>query len=419
MTRSSSTTSGGFSSSLKRNRLIFRLNAARRAWQMERELRALQRHYARRCSTGAAWSRQHAIDAARARLSARGITLPRPPQGRLRIFWVGTDWNQDHAGFLQSLKRFGDVVECRVGDHYGLRLALRAGARDPLVVAANDAALLEQVRAEHAREPFDLLIGQMWASFVSADALRQIQDLGIANVNIALDDRLPEHWRWSNGVRVGAIGLAAGIDLTLTTAAECCAWYAAEGAPAIFWPMASDPELFYPVSEEEKSFDVSFVGSRYGVRDKIVRGLLERGLPVAAFGPGWPNGPVTADQSAEIFRKSRIILGVGNVGYSEKIFTLKLRDFDATMAGALYVTHRSDDLLLLFDEGREIECYRSIAECAEKIRFYLEHPAERAQIGRAAAERARREHTWDHRLTELMEILNLRANRGTAGGGDR
>jgi spore maturation protein CgeB len=132
---------------------------------------------------------------------------------------------------------------------------------------------------------------------------------------------------------------------------------------------------------------------------------------VEAFGRGLPNGPATAEQSAEIFGRSRIILGVGNIAYNDDIFTLKLRDFDATMAGALYITHRNPDLLRLFEEGREIECYLTIDECIQKVRHYLAHREQRIRIAAAGAARARREHTWERRIATAFAAIGLVSNR--------
>jgi spore maturation protein CgeB len=274
-------------------------------------------------------------------------------------------------------------------------------------VQLNDACLLEQIQEFSRGGGVSVLMGQMWANFISAEALQRVQAMGIITVNVSMDDRLPEHWETFRGVRLGSVGLGAGLDLVLTSSPEVCPYYWLEDIPAIFWPMASDPERFKPYPEHEKRYNVSFIGNKYGIRGRIISALQKAGIEVTAFGSGWPNGPADADQSAEIFGRSRIILGIGTVAYNEDIFTLKLRDFDAPMSGALYLTHRNPDLLPLYDEGREIECYASVDECIEKIRYYLQHPEARMKIGLAAAARARREHTWEKRLRTAFQAVGL------------
>jgi spore maturation protein CgeB len=89
------------------------------------------------------------------------------------------------------------------------------------------------------------------------------------------------------------------------------------------------------------------------------------------------------------------------------MFTLKLRDFDATMAGAMYITHRNPDLLKIFSEGVDIECYLTEREAVEKIKRYLENPEVCAQMGERAALKARSFHTWQQRLEEAFLALGV------------
>ncbi|MBV9580923.1 MAG: glycosyltransferase family 1 protein, partial [Chloroflexi bacterium] len=44
----------------------------------------------------------------------------------------------------------------------------------------------------------------------------------------------------------------------------------------------------------------------------------------------------------------------------------------------------------------------------EQARFYLAHQELAERIRRAGLERARREHTWQHRFAELFAVLGLK-----------
>jgi len=238
--------------------------------------------------------------------------------------------------------------------------------------------------------------------------------MGAVTANVAMDDRLPDMWVKYKGRPMGAVGLGDGLDLTLNSSPECLVRYLIHDYPAIFWPMASDPDVFKPA--EVKDIDVSFIGNKYGTRAKIVQKLEASGVKVDAYGGGWANGPVGPDKAADIFGRSKIILGVGTIAYNEDIYTLKLRDFDATMAGALYLTHRNPDLLAIFTEGEEIECYADENEAAEKAVYYLAHPERIEAIGKAAAKKARERHTWDIRIGEALEALGLLESRPPESG---
>jgi spore maturation protein CgeB len=59
----------------------------------------------------------------------------------------------------------------------------------------------------------------------------------------------------------------------------------------------------------------------------------------------------------------------------------------------------------MFEPGKEVVAYRSPEECVELVKYYLEHDKEREAIARAGQERTLREHTYYHRMQELVEIV--------------
>jgi hypothetical protein len=350
------------------------------------------------------YSAAGAAERVRARVIARRAGRPAPP--RPRVLWLGADENQDNSGWLAALRRHCDVV-LAVDESGRYGQVFSATLFDREVIARNSATLLTSLHRANEQSPVDLVLGQMWSNYIGLEPLRAAQQLGAVTANVAMDDRLPEHWGSHGGVRLGAVGLCGATDAVFTTDPDSLLRYTVEGCPAFFFPLASDPELFRPASEAEKRYDISFVGGRYGIRAEIVDALERGGINVAAFGPGWANGPIPADRAAEIFGASRIVLGIGTIGHARDVYTIKLRDFDGPMSGALYMTHRNPDLLTLFEEGKEIECYASIKECVEKVRHYLGRPAERIAIAQAGLQRARRDHTWDRRITEMLNTLGL------------
>jgi spore maturation protein CgeB len=391
---------------LKSVPLFYEVNARWKAAGLHREKRRFDREYARKLAGKSIDTSRPAIERmVRERLAARGVT-PQPKQaGELRLYCVGTYYEQENSGFLQGLGRLGDVV-IFTNDQgkYGLRGSL-SGKHEPEIAVANGRCLLEQVTAAHKENPIDALIGTMVVQNTPPHVLRAIQQLGIPVVNIAMDDRLPDHWRTIGGVRQGAIGLADVTDLVLHTTDEYVPRYVAEECPAIFWPFGSDPELFAPSAE--KDHDVVFVGNNYGWRRKLIAAINAAGIDVAAFGLGFPNGHIAAERVAEVFARARIVLGYGYVAYSSKVTTLKLRDLDGPMSGSLYLTTYNPDLRKLFELGREIDTYETVAECVRKIRLYLDRPEERERIAAAGRARALREHTWDARLREAFEVTGV------------
>lgn len=387
---------------LKKNELIFTLNSKLKAFEMKRASHAVSASYRRKCE-GLVCPPEALGARVRHHLAQRG--LQPTVKEKLRIFWIGTDWNQDSSGFLQALNRFGHVTYFVNPDgKYGVE---STGKRpDAAGLHAMESCILRQIEAvEHEHGRVDVLLGQMLARNIPVSALEKVQAKGIITVNISMDDRLPGLWEPVDGKMLGAAGLASGVDLTLTTSPECCVRYEYHGSPALYWPLASDPDLFKPAATRD--IDVSFIGNKYGARGRIVTTLQSAGIHVEAYGKGWPNGSATSSESADIFGRSKIVLGIGTIGHSEDMLTLKLRDFDATMAGAMYITHRNPDLLQIFKEGVDIECYATESEAVKKITYYLANPTLCGQVGDRAARKAREFHTWTQRLTQVFCLLGV------------
>jgi O-antigen/teichoic acid export membrane protein len=392
----------------KRLTAVYTWNARRKAAALARNRKALVGRYRDRIALSPSlYEESRVLSVLGDRLHAKYGVLPKP-RGSLRIVWVGADESQDMSGFAQALAEYGQVVTVRQPNgKYGLERRL-AGDRRPLdrdLGRRNAALLLEQVSEAHRQGSVDVLLGQIWAHSLDPSGLQAVQQLGIPTVAVSMDDRLPHLWNSSGGRMAGCPGLAPGLDLVLTSSPECCEWYWIEDTLALYWPMASNPKVYFP--RPSKRFDVTFVGSRYGFRSRLVDHLCRAGIAVSAFGPGWPAGAIKAAEMSEILGQSKIVLGSGFVAYNEDVTTLKLRDFDAPMAGAMYLTHRNPDLLALFKEGEEIECYDSIQECERKLRLYLSDPSRRQAIADAGLHRAKANHTWNTRLEDAFRALRM------------
>jgi spore maturation protein CgeB len=60
-----------------------------------------------------------------------------------------------------------------------------------------------------------------------------------------------------------------------------------------------------------------------------------------------------------------------------------------------------------FEVGKEIETWHTVRELVEKIRYYLNHEAERLAIAEAGRQRALTSQTWAHRFRSLFDALGL------------
>lgn len=372
---------------------LYRANARLKCWQTKRSYRATLKRYA-----------GMALRDSEASLATLRQTAWHEAHRRPRVFFMGTDEQQDKSGFVQALQRVAEI---------------EVFTREDGAWGQNDPAPYEVRRVRNTQRLWtlvaglsargwvpDLLITQTWGCLVEPEMFSRIRKtFGTLIINIAMDDRHQYWGRRVSGEWDGTFPLIPHLDLTLTAAPEAVDWYRKEGGAALFFPEASDPNVFHPMPELEKIHDVSFVGSRYGIREKVITALREAGIRVTAYGSGWDDGRIATEDVPRLFAQSRIVLGVSAIGHCPDFVGLKLRDFDAPMSGSCYLTQHNTDLLGLYDIGREIATYHSVAECVERTRYLLAHNAEREAIAKAGHARAVRDHTWDIRLQALYDYL--------------
>lgn len=395
---------------LKKIGPIYNMNARWKAAWMKRWYRKTRDYYENLAwKLGVSYHEESVTEKVAERLALRALRVRPVSRGNLRILYVGTDEHQDTGGFLQSLERFGRVYRFTQQDgtygHYFTEQDKATEKRRD----ENGRRLLELVGLIREEGPLDIVLGQMQGRTMPRQALRTVQDMGIVTVNIWMDDR--QSFRGGNhkGQWVGPAGLIGGVDLVLTTTPEACLWYAVEGCPAVFWPEASDPAIFHPMGGAKK-FDVCFVGGRSGIRPKIVQAIRERGIHVECYGNGWPKGRIATEDVPALFTSSKIVLGVGTIGHCTDFYSLKMRDFDATLSGSMYLTHANPDLKMLFEVGKDIVCYKTPEECADRCEYYIANETEREAIARAGRERSLHDHTWEARFEKLFRLLGFLEN---------
>ena len=121
------------------------------------------------------------------------------------------------------------------------------------------------------------------------------------------------------------------------------------------------------------------------------------------------HAPVSDEAYVALFSRSKVSLGFLTLGDTHRtarpLRQVRLREFEGPMSGAFYMTGWIEELARHYDIGREIVCYRSHDEMVDLCRHYVAHDAKREAIRRAGHERARRDHTWRKRFTDLFAEL--------------
>lgn len=266
--------------------------------------------------------------------------------------------------------------------------------------------LLRAFHNTHRERPVDLAWLSATNTFCSPETLNEIRREGVPVAVLNTDEKHQFLEDPRMGFPNGQKPLIGAVDVHLTNSLDCVRWYMAEGAAACFSPQGVDPEVFKPLPVS-KDYDVAFIGAAYGMRRQFIEKLRNAGIRVACFGRDWGTRFVTDDEKIEIFSRARINLGIGGVGYSDRITCVKGRDVEVPGSGNVLLTLYDAEMARMWCVGKEILCYYNEIDCIEQIRYYLERPYELEAIGCAARERALREHTWTHRLEELLRWMGI------------
>ena len=84
---------------------------------------------------------------------------------------------------------------------------------------------------------------------------------------------------------------------------------------------------------------------------------------------------------------------------------IPLRAYDIMGCGGFLLTNFQEDFLRFFVPGEDFVYYESRQDLMEKIGYYLLHEEERRQIAECAHDKIMREHTYDIRVSQILEIL--------------
>jgi spore maturation protein CgeB len=164
---------------------------------------------------------------------------------------------------------------------------------------------------------------------------------------------------------------------------------------------ASSSGLVEPLPAESCQYAVSFIGAAHGNRRRRIERLRDAGIDVVCFGHGWENGPVDAATFAKIVRDSVISLNFANSRGPDQI---KARCFEVPGSGGFLLTQQVEGLERFYIPDTEVAVFRSDTELPAKIQYFLRHPEKRDRIAMAGYRRTAAEHTYEHRLKNVVEF---------------
>ncbi len=317
--------------------------------------------------------------------------------------------------------------------------------------------LYEAIRCAHRESSIDIFFSYFYDVCVTPETIRAIRDLGIVTVNFTCN----------NAHQFDLVAeISPAFDYCIVPERAALQRYRDVGARAIHLQLAANPNVYHPYALP-REYDVTFVGAKYAERPAYIHHLLQGGVSVRVWGPEWAGGgvgakavrsirrvrtledlkalgrrallriktrtmdralraisgpPLPDEEMVRLYSRSKISLGFSAVGEvhnpSPQIKHLRLRDFEAPMCGAFYLTGHTDEIEEYFEVGKEIVCYIDKDELLDKARYFLRHPEAAERVREMGRRRALSQHTWAHRFQALFRAMDLQAPSGRQAAGE-
>lgn len=207
-----------------------------------------------------------------------------------------------------------------------------------------------------------------------------------------------------------------------------------------YLPMAADPALHRPLrltvaEQDEYGADVSFVGAGYANRRTLLPRWLSNDWSFKLWGNEWEGadgltsvlqrGGARIDMEAcmKIFNATSINLNLHSCagdGLDPEADFVNPRTFELAACGAFQLVDERSLLSDLFATNEMIR-FTMAAEVPSLIRTWLDDATGRREIAEAARRRVLAQHTYEHRMRELLATIGIHQpdRIGTMIRGDR
>ena len=163
-----------------------------------------------------------------------------------------------------------------------------------------------------------------------------------------------------------------------------------------------------------------FFGVMYYYREKVIRTLLDGGIEINVYGSSWNTSPfknhpflkihpgVVGEEVLNTMAKSNISLNImawHKDGFTERIANSMLND-------SVVVSDTSTQLEELFENGKDLVLFdlNALETLPSTIQNLLSSKEDLSNISMKGYETALKNHLWDNRAKQFLEILNQLSN---------
>jgi spore maturation protein CgeB len=188
-------------------------------------------------------------------------------------------------------------------------------------------------------------------------------------------------------------------------------------------PTLHRPLPLSPADHERFDCDLMIYGSAYAYRARLVEGLLDHDLKYYTFNPGrwlahplrkkWQGFGVYYDEKVKAVLAAKVVINTAHFG---EVHSVNARLFEVAGIGGFQVAD-APGVAEFFAPGKEVVTFKGPSELRDVVEHYVRHPDERRVIAERARVRAHAEHTYRHRLMQLIDVLHRQPIGAPAGIG--
>lgn len=229
-----------------------------------------------------------------------------------------------------------------------------------------------------------------------------------------------------------SIPLARKMDYFFTTVEGMVSYYHEKGIKNVFLlPQGFEPSFFQAdelTDEDMKTYgsDITFVGTLettelYKFRNERLKRVIEEGfdlkwwgqplsrkirnigLMLSSLGRRYGGKPVYLKEFAKVIKTSKIFLAFDAAPGVRKCISVRM--YNALGCGAFYMCQHVEGIEEVFVPEEEIITFKSDDEMIDKIRYYLPRESLRKKIASRAQEKVLKEHTYQHRVQQLVKMI--------------
>jgi spore maturation protein CgeB len=188
------------------------------------------------------------------------------------------------------------------------------------------------------------------------------------------------------------------------------------GLPIYYLPEACNPRWHRPSAPAGVEPYIVLAGNMYPSRVRLLERLVAKGIPLRLYGSAFPRWidstplrqfhtgrSVFREEKARVFRSAA---GVLNSLHPAEICGVNARLFEAAGCGAAVITEFRPAVPELFSVGTEVLTFHDFDDLVDQAARLLNEDGLTATLGDAAARRAHEDHTYERRLSSIIEKLS-------------